>query len=348
MRNIFIILLAFSTFNAFSQISIESVHLPDANDVLIQQNATILSDFDPELAGPAMNWVLTEEDIQPAGGTTTTNCIDVSNTPFTFQFLFNNPFDPEHNSDYGIGVESFSIADQFTVEDAYLYHQNRTDRFAITGFAASLSGIPIGAQANPVDVVYELPVQFLDQSSSFSETNLEVPTFFTYRQQTERENVVDGWGTITIWGQSFDALRVRTVLNGSDSIYVDALGFGFNLPRPESVEYKWLTHDFKVPVLQINSTGGIITSVVTAPIITSVANITTSRELVYPVPASDMLYLRGLQMNDHIRVLDSAGKIIYSSNQPVPVIDVQNWNAGIYFIQVTSTDQSITQKFMIE
>ncbi len=348
MRKIFSLPLAFLSFNAFSQISIESVHLPDANDVLIQQNATLLTDFDPELSGPSMNWILTEEDIQPVGGTTTTNCIDVANTPFTFQFLFNNPFDPEHNSDYGIGVESFTIADQFTVEDAYLYHQNRSDRFAITGFAASLSGIPIGAQANPVDVVYELPLQYLDQSSSFSETNLEVPTFFTYRQQTDRDNVVDGWGTITIWGQSFDALRVRTVLNGSDSIYVNAFNLGFNVPRPESIEYKWLTHDFKIPVLQINATAGVITSVVTAPIITAVPDITTSAQLVYPIPASDMLFTKGLQWNDRIQIMDASGKMVYSSNQAVPAIDVQNWNPGMYFIQIIGSDQQRFQKFIIK
>lgn len=331
-----------------SQISIQSQHLPDANDNLIQQNATIISDFDPAITGANMTWNLGEQDIQPVGAPTTTICVDVSTTPFTFQFLFNNPFDQEHNSDYGIGVDNFSVAGQFTIEDAYQYFQNRSDRFANTGYAASFNGIPLGTQANPVDVIYELPLNFSDQSTSFSETLLNIPTLFTFRQQTNRQNEVDGWGTITIWGQSYNAIRVKTVLSGSDSVYVDAFGFGLNLPRPETIEYKWLTHEFKVPVLQVNVAQGITTSVLTAPIITSVLEVENLSNSVYPNPAQDVLFLKNIQSADKIRISDMSGKSIYSSNAFVPAIDISSFAPGLYLFQLERNSQVFTEKFIVE
>jgi Putative metal-binding motif len=252
--------------SANTQITIQSSHLPDAGDVLLQVPHTLLGNFDPENVGSDFTWTLTEEDLLNLGGGTPINCIDVGSTPITYQFLFNNPFDPEHNADFAYGVEAFD-AGGVTFEDAYYYMQNNDQRYANVGLGATVNGIPLPAQSDPVDVIYELPLEFGDGNTSDSELLIEIPTIATYKLTQNRVNTVDGWGTLNLLGQTFEVLRVKSVINASDSIYIDALGFGQSIDRPEAIEYKWLSHDFKVPVLQINSNAGIVTAVLLAPLL---------------------------------------------------------------------------------
>lgn len=252
--------------SANSQITIQSNHLPDAGDVLLQVPHTLLGNFDPEDVGADYTWTLTEEDLMNLGGGTPLNCIDVASTPFTYQFLFNNPFDPEHNADFAFGVDAFDVVG-ITFEDAYYYMQNNDQRYANVGLGATINSIPLPAQSDPVDIIYELPLEFGDGNTSDSELYIEIPTLATYRLTQNRVNTVDGWGTLTLLGETFEVLRVKSVINASDSIYIDAFGFGQTIDRPEAIEYKWLCHDFKVPVLQINSNGGIVTTVLLAPLL---------------------------------------------------------------------------------
>lgn len=334
----------------FAQVEIISSNLPDADDVLIQENATLLSDIDLEIAGPDAIWNFDFDVLQPLNQETTTNCLDVSSTPITYQFLFNNPFDPDHNSDFAIGVDEFSVGATFTVEDAYFYYQNRSDRYAITGMGATLSGIPLGAQADPVDVIYELPLNYEDVSSSDSEILFEVPETFTYRLQQSRSNVVDGWGTINIWGQTFDVLRVRTEIQANDSVYINFISNGFAIDRPLAVEYKWLSPLYKVPVLQINTAGGIVTQALVADIYTSVDENETIQVEVFPNPASDLITLQGeIQSNATIEIYNAVGQKVYDNTLPISrQIDVSTWTAGLYIMTISQNGQRINKSIIIE
>lgn len=333
-----------------AQIEITTNHLPDEGDVLIQQNVAQTTQVDLDITGPATLWDF-DNYFTPIGAPTVTNCISISSTPFTFQLFFNNPFDQEHDSDYATGIDQLDLAGMFTVEDAYFYYQNRSDRFANTGLAASLNSIPLGAQSTPVDVIYELPLQYENESSSYSEINFEVPTMFYYRLQQTRTNIVDGYGTLIINGNSYDVLRVRSEIEATDSVYVNQFGFGFNLPRPLAVEYKWLSQDFIVPVLQINTQNGIATTTQTADIYTSVAELSNSIDLnVYPNPAVESIQINGsFSGNASIMIRDVSGKEIFTKRiTNRELIDCQNWASGIYFVTVRDGDFTETQKIIIQ
>ncbi|MFM1998634.1 MAG: hypothetical protein RL204_581 [Bacteroidota bacterium] len=338
-----------STF-LIAQVEIVSSNLPDANDVLVQQNAILLTDIDPEISGPNAVWNFDFDVLEPMNTTTTTNCLDVSSTPFTFQFLFNNPFDADHNSDFAIGVDQFDVAGMLTVEDAYFYYQNRSDRYAITGMGASLNSIPLGAQGEPVDVVYELPLNYEDQSTSDSELLFTLPETFTYRLQQSRSNNVDGWGTINIWGQSFDVLRCRTEIEANDSVYVNQFGFGFALDRPLSVEYKWLSPNYKVPILQITTTGGVVSSVLVADIYTSVEENESSTFAMYPNPASDNFRINGdFTPNDLMTIVNAQGQIVYNGNIPSSrTIDTSAFANGLYVVSIYSEKETRSKTLIIE
>lgn len=350
MKVFFTLVGVFASTFLIAQVEIVSSNLPDANDVLVQQNAILLTDIDPEISGPDAVWNFDFDVLEPMNTTTTTNCLDVSSTPFTFQFLFNNPFDADHNSDFAIGVDQFDVAGMLTVEDAYFYYQNRSDRYAITGMGASLNSIPLGAQGEPVDVVYELPLNYEDQSTSDSELLFTLPETFTYRLQQSRSNNVDGWGTINIWGQSFDVLRCRTEIEANDSIYINQFGFGFALDRPLSVEYKWLSPNYKVPILQITTTGGVVSSVLVADIYTSVEENETSTFAMYPNPASDNFRINGdFTPNDLMTIVNAQGQIVYNGNIPSSrTIDTSAFANGLYVVSIYGEKETMSKTLIIE
>lgn len=350
MKSAFLsILLLGATTCACTQIQITTDHLPNEGDVLIQQNVMSNPQVDVELTGPNTTWDYSDY-FTPVGAPTAIECISISETPFTFQLFFNNFLDPEHDSDFANGIDQLDLAGMFTVEDAYLYYQNRDDRYALTGLAASLNSIPLGAQSTPVDVIYELPLNYQDESSSFSEINFEIPTLFAYRLQQTRTTSVDGWGTLTLNGASYDVIRVRSEIQATDSIYIEQVGTGFTIPRPVAVEYKWLSQDFIVPVLQVNTNGGVTTTTQTADIFTSIPEINTKLDWTfYPNPCITSFQIKGhFDSHTMVNVSDLQGRIVYS-NQALntTTIDCASWNSGIYFVSVSNGLVSETQKLLI-
>ena len=51
-------------------------------------------------------------------------------------------------------------------------------------------------------------------------------------------------------------MRVKSILNITDTLYTSQFGTGFNFPRPQQIEYKWLAALSGVPVLKITTTAG--------------------------------------------------------------------------------------------
>jgi len=330
-----------------AQVQITSADLPDAGDVLIQVNNTLNADVDLEATGANYNWDF--NDFLTPLNSTNTDCIDISSTPFTYQLFFNNPFDPEHDSDYANGQAQVDLG-TVTAEDAYIYFQNRSDRFAQTGLAATLNGIPIGAQANPVDVIYELPIDFGDQSTSFSAIELEVPTLGAYFGEQTRTNSVDGYGTLSIYGETFDVVRVRSEITAVDSVFIEFVGTGFNIERPLTVEYKWLSPLHKVPVLQITTQAGIVSGVQTIDLLASIEENELSKWIVFPNPANDLIQFAGnFKSNTTVKVVDSLGRSVIE-NMPMlnKQLDCSAWQAGVYFVTVSTGNSTSTQKIIIQ
>lgn len=326
--------------NSSAQVQIVSANLPQAGDALVTRDAVLLVDYDLSYAGENATWTFGDDVLQAGTNLTTTNCIDIATTPFAYQFLFNNPFDPEHNSDFAQGVDQIS-AGQFTLENAYAYFQNNNTRYAQTGLGATINGIPVPAQANPVDVIYELPIDFGDQSTSLSIQEFSIPTLGYWRTEQNRANTVDGWGSITLYGQTFDALRVVTTIDATDSIYVDFLSTGFSIPRPQTISYKWLSPLHNVPIVEITTTQGLVTGVQTVDLLSGVAEQGTLNWSVYPSPAENELRISGeVQPSAPYSVYNGAGQLIASGTLNNRTIDVSNCASGLYLLQVNSHGKS--------
>ncbi|MFM9984340.1 MAG: T9SS type A sorting domain-containing protein [Flavobacteriales bacterium] len=328
------LLLFISAAHCMAQVEITTSNLPQANDILVTQNATLLQEVDLEATGENVTWDFGPEILMYMGTNNNTTCYDVDNTPIAYQFLFNNPFDPEHNSDFGLGIESIEVG-TFTFEDAYQYYQNNSSKYAVTGMGVTISGIPIAAVANDPDVIYDLPLNYNDADSSDTEMEFTIPTIGYWGSNQQREYMVDGWGTLEINGLSIDVLRYKAVINGTDSLYSDLFTFGTTLPRPETVEYRWLSPLYNVPVLQITTQGGFVTTVLTANIFASSITEIADNNLVYPNPACDIVSIQNGPAASELSIFTIGGQLIQSfkasSNQS---IDISAYAPGIYFIRM--------------
>lgn len=349
MKKLLLALSFFGPFGLSAQITITKNHLPLGGDILNQENATFNGTFDEGDTGANQVWNFDESNLTLSGNFQQQECVDISTTPFAYQIFFNSPFDSEHNSDFALGLESIGGSTQglpVTLEDIYSYIQNNNSRYAIVGVGATVSGIPIPQQASPVDVVYDYPVAFGDLHTSISEQVIQIPTLGYRKTNQTRVNEVDGWGTVNFFGTSYNAIRVKTTINAADSVYVDLLGFGFQFDRPEVIEYKFLVHEFMVPLVQVNYTAGANTGVLVAAQPVSVVESSAPQFAVFPNPTSDYLTVQWENaINIPFVIFDMQGKRVmegqFSDNTQIEVSTLSN---GLYFLKTALSETYFMKK----
>lgn len=338
---------------AFSQAIINSADLPGMGDTLITWNANFLITPDLTDTGADHSWTFGFDALEPVNLNPGIACHSIEDTPFTYQFLFNDPWlYPDHDSDFGIGVPATSIA-TFALEDAYQYYRNHGDKYAVTGMGITINGIPIAAQMNDVDIIYDLPLEFGNNGTSHSVLNFDVPDIGYYGVDQIRSYECDGWGTLNIWEQSFEVVRVRSVVNASDSIYTGFIDFGITLPRPESISYEWISTAYNVPVLKITETAGVITQVQTADIYEGSDDISENgadQFFLYPNPSRDELQISGMNIsNAAMHIYSINGELVLACTmQNSSVIDVHDLAAGLYCAEIISNGKSARKIFVKE
>ncbi len=333
----------------FSQVSITSADMPNSGDVLTQENATWNGNWNLDQAGSGLTWNVNSSVLTPLGNYTTVNCEPLTNAPFAYQFFFNSPFDAEHNSDYTtittpptLPTDQLPLPIPITIENTYAFYQVTNSRYALTGFGASISGFPTGAQGDPVDIIYPLPLTYpLDQTND-SYFQYDIPTLGTYATAQTRRTEVIAQGTMNFFGTDYPVIKVKSTVTGNDSLYISQFSFGFAFPRPEAVEYKWLTPGIKVPLLQINTTLGATTGALiyaTAP--NGIQENNAADWKVYPNPGKEL----NVQSNSSaiLTIWDEKGSVVFKDNvSALSQWDAQKLTVGTYFIEING----VTKKWI--
>lgn len=337
-------LVGFTFFGfAEAQITITQTDMPSAGDIPARWNTTV-TQFDDADTGPSHVWDFST--LQPQLETADT-CVTVSSTPILYQFFFNNPFIyPDHDADYAVRGQDFDFQ-VLQLTDVYDYFKRDANGFDNVGFGANINGVPASVQRLPVDHVYELPLAFNNAGTSPSTWEVEVPGVLFFRQEQVRENLVDGWGTLFLPTDTFEVLRVKSVLNRTDSIYVNQFMFGFSLPEPETIEYKWLATGMDVPVLQVNTVAGVATTARFWYDSTSLG-INAGEEVgafgMYPNPADQRVSARfDAGQERTLEVFDLSGRLLLT--MPVNAastsadIDVRLLTNGLYTVRLSGTER---------
>ena len=209
---------------------------------------------------------------------------------------------------------------------------------------------------------YEFPLLYQNTYSSNTSYSLDIPNFIYFGQIIDRQNLVDGWGTLMLPYGNFDVLRVKSTVVTVDSIYYDSLGIGFTTPPVTTIEYKWLGKLKGVPLLQINSTtlgSTILFLDPYSPSEISENNNLIDRLEVYPNPVKDNIvidYSISHQSDVKIDFFDISGRKVSSLSRKkehsgIHRMEFNNekmkFDKGVYLLRFIAGQSVITKQIII-
>lgn len=323
-----------------AQITIGQADMPSPGDTMRFRTGDG-SGIALELTGADHLWDF--GDLTPQGEVADT-AVTVGSTPFLYQLFFNNIFlFPDYVADYAMKGINFGFQ-QFSLSDVYDYYRTDADGFRNVGFGANVNGLPTSVRRDPIDVIHAFPMNFGDEDSSASAYNVTVPTLLYFGQDQLRHNIVDGWGTLYLPADTFQVLRVKSILQRTDTIYIEQFGFGFRIPEPETIEYKWIAQGMDAPVLQVTTLGGTPTSTrffyEPDEVTTNVpGSKTLEQPELFPNPASDAAFLQlPKEQGGTVVLRDAAGREVQRS-AAIPTgalhrIDLAGLASGTYTVHL--------------
>jgi len=335
-----------------AQITITAEDLPASGADYTYMNASDLSGNDPEDTGTDFTWDYSGiQDLLPVNE----SYVAVSEAPITYQFLFNNPGIPDYLATMSIERLNQQIGDQITVDDFYEFLRADESVYARLGAGLNLSGFPLVARYEPIDTLLRLPANYGDTGGGYSEFFVEVPFLGTYLSKQTRSYEIDGWGTVITPYGSFEALRVKTLLEVRDSISIPGFGIDQAFDRPLATEYAWYAPGEGIPVLRINSVAGfdVTTQYKTTYIPAGIEESIHAPLSVWPVPAQESINVNGFsgEPGTTWQIIDNQGKLI-STGLLVDAgrlfIDVGNLSSGVYTLVIRGEKGIQSRQFVKE
>ncbi len=336
-------LLVVNAMPVYSQITITADGMPDVGDTIRLSTTISAGDINYSLTGENYLWDFST--LVPVDQQVDT-FVSVASTPFIYRLVFTYSVAtiarPEPDVDYIPGYE---------VTNVFTYFKETEDEFREAGVAFTLSGIPLPVKYDEPDVLYTFPMNFGNIDSCESSVELEFPDLFYFSMVKTRKNTVDGWGTLVTPFGSFDALRLKSEVNEVDSIYIDSLNMGYQIPR-NYIQYKWMGNDHGVPLLQIDEEGLLLTVsyIDSLRILTSVNEPSAVSEQVriFPNPASNLIHVeweKPIAGKTFLRLCNTAGQELYGKElqpgEPGVIketisLERLNMTSGSYFIYLIS------------
>jgi hypothetical protein len=249
-KNLFLILILCAFVKSKAQISINSSDLYSAGDTFLVSNGDLLQTIDLAITGANANWDFST--LNPITQEKDSSFTLLSTGSITYGLTFgfgSNAANILKRMDVFAGLPGGTLP----VDDIFAFYNKSSSNFRQVGLGATLGGVQIPFAFSDKDYIHYFPIDFGDLDSSNSGGSLSVPGTGYIQIARSRSNNVDGWGTITTPYGTFNALRIRSIVNEFDSIYIDSLSVGFGFQQPQTVEYKWMANGMGIPVLQINT-----------------------------------------------------------------------------------------------
>jgi hypothetical protein len=282
--------------------------------------------------------------------------VSVLSTPLLYNVAFSNPFDLVHLATVAKkqSIPSIPLV-PITFSDGYSFQKNSSSEFSEVGVGLAISGIAIPMKFDNPDVRYKFPITFGTTDSTDSKYSASIPSLGYYGEKRHRVNVVDGWGVLYLPYDTFNVIRVKSTVQNIDSLYLDTISMGFNVPR-NVTEYKWLAPGHHLPVLEIDktTTSTTVRYFSSKPIGYGIADINDLEAInIFPNPATDILsvILMNNSLENLVSVLDITGKEVYRkifTKEYKMDIPINNFAKGLYFIRISNEQRSYCRKFIKE
>jgi hypothetical protein len=236
-----IVLIAFLVYTystSFGQITISKNDMPVASDTA--RYSTSISFLNFTNTGPNYTW-------DYSSLITTGQGIDTFSSALSINPIFWLTFGL---TDFGTRSAN-DLATYFSllgISNAYDFYKTSNSYYEINGLGASYNNLPIPFLYSIPEKVYQFPLSFGRIDNTNFALSLAIPGIGGLYQTGTRANTVDGWGTVITPYDTFQCLRLKSVVNEVDSIGLDSV----NLSLPiTTTTYKWLAHGSIIPVLEV-------------------------------------------------------------------------------------------------
>ncbi|OQX77888.1 MAG: hypothetical protein B6D61_06495 [Bacteroidetes bacterium 4484_249] len=238
------VLILLLTSNLYSQISIDQNDMPNVDDTLRYNVTYSTNGVDYTLTGTDYTWDFS--GLSALFNQKADTFVHVWSTPAAYQLVFFYPF----NSTIASPQPDFTLISGYEMTDVFDYYKETSSDFKEVGTAFKVNGVPLPFIYNDPDIIYRFPLQYSNIDSSTSTFAVNIPTLGYYGSIKKRKNIADGWGTLITPYGTFDVLRVKTIIQQRDSIFVDSLGIGFPI-NTNTIEYQWIGKGYGRPLLKV-------------------------------------------------------------------------------------------------
>lgn len=348
--------MLFTAFSAvsFTQITVDAGDFPSGGDTAMVSISDAM-DIDFESSGEDYIWDYgsinrTEQRID--------TFFDVSTASLTYQFVFNNAWlEPDYESDYYTSLLDFVIPSTDAIGVSFAnpvgFTKIETDVVQNVGIGVEISGVQVPVKSEIIDLVYALPLNFSDDwvSNSFLEIDLNPAYDGIFRRYQTRTSLVDGYGEITTPFATFEAIRIKSTLEYTDSVRINIGGMTtwIPLPTPNQTYYTWISKDQKIPVMEVvtQTTAGTetISSIEYKDKFRGYAAVSEEQETqveIYPNPTRNQLNIVNAQAYNALSIYSLDGKqVLYVDiSNNTQKIDVSMLNPGVFVVRLTGADNT--------
>lgn len=192
------------------------------------------------------------------------------------------------------------------------------------GYGLIVADIPLPLRFTTPDLLYNFPLTYNQTYNSNAFLEYPLPGVGYISIARNRQNHVDGWGSLTTPYGTFPTLRVRSKVIERDSIYIDSIGQGISINR-SFIEYKWLAKNQKIPLLVATVDSILGTFVVYKDSLRSqtvgIPGNYLSGQSVYPQPFNESFYYHFCPKPDkavRISLYSAEGRLIYADVEKLP------------------------------
>lgn len=351
------LLLLFTSYS-FSQITVTSSDFAGADDTVRMSLAT-----DPTIdivsTGANQNWdysylSVTDQNLVEYTG--------MSGVPVLVNLSY-GPFAPvKYQASYYLPATNLPINQlsnflPITIEDPRSYYRLTSDSMSVVGYTLTIQGNEAPFKADTIEKYYQFPLNYGDTYTGRGVTNVDFNPIYNgaWIQKRSRTSEVDGWGSITTPYGTFNAIRIKHTIEEQDSVLVDFMGTSswFELPVPMNYVYEWWTNGEKDAILRVN-TRDVAGSEVVSGIefrdnyksLAAVESLDQNKGIVlYPVPASDQLFVDGIKDFTSYSIFDENGGLIKTGVYQGG-IDISDLLVSTYMIILKSDNGIQSQTFI--
>ncbi len=350
----FIFLMLFSL-QPVAQIVVNQTDMPIAGDTIRLSTSAILPGIIFQTAGAGVVW---DFRMLQAAVQRVDTFRAVSSVPFIYQIIFNPTV-----ATLAAPLPSLTSVPGIELKDNYQFFRKTSTLYALAGLGVTFNSIPLPMKFDNPDIWYRFPVTYLAKDSSVSTFSIGLPGFGLWETYRKRVNYIDAWGTVMTPYGSFPSIRVKSLLTTRDSIFIDSLSVGQAVTR-RITEYKWLAKGQKVPVIQINEEGLIVTATYrdSLRVLVGLPEVSGSQNFIriYPNPTSDFTTISFNQTQRsmvRIDIFDLNGRCIsnlvnemYSVGDHLFVLypDRYKLQRGVYLLRFNSSHGTSTTKLLIK